>query len=79
MESISSVPTAEGLYVAEINFPNGMQTNYGKTLPITQQMLGSADIITDDLRLLERLFMPVKKMMRDQQRVYKFHLEDAKI
>lgn len=67
VESISGVPTAEGLYVAEINFPNGMQTNYNKLLPITQQMLGSADIITDDLRLLERLFMPVKKMIRNQQ------------
>jgi hypothetical protein len=44
-----------------------MQTNYNKILPITQQMLGSADIITDDLRLLERLFMPVRKMIRNQQ------------
>ncbi|OPZ27477.1 MAG: Hemolysin secretion protein D, chromosomal [Bacteroidetes bacterium ADurb.BinA174] len=67
VESISSVPTAEGLYVVGIDFPNGMQTNYNKILPITQQMLGSADIITDDLRLLERLFMPVKKMIRNQQ------------
>ena len=67
VESISSVPTAEGLYMAEINFPNGMQTNYNRILPITQQMLGSADIITNDLRLLERLFMPVKKMIRNQQ------------
>lgn len=67
VESISSVPTAEGLYVAEIIFPNGMQTNYNKILPITQQMLGSADIITDDLRLMERLFMPIKKMIRNQQ------------
>lgn len=67
VESISSVPTAEGLYVAEINFPNGMQTNYGKTLPITQQMLGSADIITDDLRLMERFFMPVKKILKNQE------------
>lgn len=67
VESISSVPTAEGFYVVEITFPNGMQTNYGKTLPITQQMLGSADIITEDLRLMERFFMPVKKLLKNQQ------------
>lgn len=67
VESISSVPTAEGFYVVEINFPNGMQTNYGKTLPITQQMQGSADIITEDLRLMERFFMPVKKLLKNQQ------------
>lgn len=67
VKSISSVPTAEGFYVIEIGFPKGMQTNYGKTLPITQQMLGSADIITDDLRLMERFFMPIKKLLKNQQ------------
>lgn len=48
---------AEGFYVVEIGFPNGMQTNYGKMLPLTQQMLGSADIITEDLRLMKRVFI----------------------
>ena len=67
VESISSIPTAEGFYVVEVGFPNGMRTNYGKTLPITQQMLGSADIITEDLRLMERFFMPVKKLLKNQQ------------
>lgn len=66
VESISSIPTAEGFYVVEIGFPNGMKTNYGKTLPITQQMQGSADIITDDLRLIERFFMPMKKLFKNQ-------------
>lgn len=67
VESISSVPTAEGFYVVEVDFPGGMETNYRKTLPITQQMLGSADIITDDLRLMERFFMPVKKVLKNQE------------
>ena len=67
VESISSVPTVEGFYVVEITFPDGMKTNYGKTLPITQQILGSGDIITDDLRLIERFFMPVKKLLKNQQ------------
>lgn len=67
VESISSIPTAEGFYVVEISFPKGMETNYGKTLPITQQMMGSADIITKDLRLGERLFMPLKRIIKNQQ------------
>jgi len=67
VESISSVPTAEGFYVVQINFPKGIVTNYGRTLPITQQMLGNADIITNDLRLMERLFMPIKKLLKNQQ------------
>lgn len=65
--SISSVPTDDGLYVVEIIFPKGMKTNYDRTLPITRQMQGVAEIITEDLRLIERFFMPVKKMIRNQQ------------
>jgi len=65
--SISSVPTDDGLYVVEIIFPKGMKTNYDKILPITRQMQGVAEIITEDLRLIERFFMPVKKMIRNQQ------------
>lgn len=68
VESISSVPTAEGFYVVEVIFPDGMGTHYGKTLPMTQQMLGTADIITEDLRLIERFFMPVKKFIKNQQK-----------
>ena len=41
-----------------------MRTNYEKVLPITQQMIGSADIITEDLRLLERFLMPLKKTFK---------------
>ena len=67
VESISSVPTADGVYVVEVSFPNGMQTNYEQTLPITQQVQGVADIITEDLRLMERFFMPVKKLLKNQQ------------
>lgn len=63
--SISSTPTAEGFYVVEVDFPEGAQTNYGRMLPISRQMQGTADIITQDLRLIERLLMPVKKMINN--------------
>lgn len=61
--SISSIPTQEGFYVVEVDFPNGMKTNYEKILPISRQMQGTADIITQDLRLIERVFMPMKKLV----------------
>lgn len=67
VNSISSIPTAEGFYVVEIEFPEGLQTNYGKILPITQQLSGSADIITENLRLIERFFMPIKKILKNQE------------
>ena len=64
--SISSVPTAEGFYVVEVDFLDGMKTNYDRTLPLSRQMMGTADIITEDLRLIERFLMPVKKLIKNQ-------------
>lgn len=66
VSSVSPVPTAEGMYVVEVFLPQGLHTNYGKTLPITRDMKGTADIITADLRLIERLFMPLRKIFQNQ-------------
>ncbi|MDR2036511.1 MAG: hypothetical protein LBQ60_01160 [Bacteroidales bacterium] len=63
---ISIVPSGDS-YIVEISFPDGLMTSYGKELPFTQEMQATAEIITDDLRQLERLFMPVKKIFSGQQ------------
>lgn len=65
--SISSVTTSEGFYVVDVDFPEGMRTNYGLILSISRQMEGVADIITADMRLSERFFMPVKRLLKNQQ------------
>jgi len=65
---ISLVPTVVGnstYYVVEIGLPEGLQTNYRQELPYLPNMLGIADIITDDLSLLERFVMPMKKIWKD--------------
>lgn len=62
VKSVSLVPVA-GNYVLEISLPNGLTTNYGKVLPFSQEMSGEAQIITEDLRLLERIFSPIKKLL----------------
>ena len=67
VKSVSPLPTAEGMYVVDIALPDGLTTNYGKTLPLTREMKGSAEIITDDLRLLERLIMPLRKIFMEQK------------
>lgn len=67
VKSVSPVPTAEGTYIVDIALPQGLKTNYGKELPITQEMKGSAEIVTEDLRLIERLIMPLKKIWEQQQ------------
>ena len=62
--SISLVPDKEN-YMVEISFPNGLTTNYGKTLPILQEMSATAEIVTDDLRLIERFIQPLRKVFKE--------------
>lgn len=60
---ISLIPTNENNYIVEVEFPDGLKTSYGKHLPISQQMSGSASIITEDTRLIEQLLQPIKKVL----------------
>lgn len=62
--SISAIPDAEG-YSAEIQFPQGMTSTYDKPFDLIQQMDGTADIVTRDLRLIERFIMPVRNLIRN--------------
>lgn len=64
--SISNTPTKDGFYIVDIRFPKGIVTNYDIILPMSQQMHGVADIITNDLTLLERIAMPMKNLLKDR-------------
>jgi HlyD family secretion protein len=64
IRNISLVPV-ESNYTLEITLPNGLMTTYRKELKFSQEMQATADIITDDMRLIERLFMPVKKIFAE--------------
>lgn len=52
---ISALPKEDKFSVV-LKLNNGLTTNYHKTLIFKPQMQGTAEIITEDLRLLERLF-----------------------
>lgn len=48
------------VYRVLIAFPNGMETNFGKTLDLDFESQGTAEIITKPKRLIERLFDNLK-------------------
>lgn len=48
--------TREGKYMVKLSLPQGLTTSYDKTLDFTQDMQGEVRIITEDLRLIERIF-----------------------
>ena len=69
VQHISLVPTQTGdavFYSVEIALPHGLTTTYKKELPYLPNMQGQADIVTEDLSLLERLVLPVKKILKNQ-------------
>ena len=61
VRSISLVPQ-DNRYAIEITLPAGLMTSYRKQLDFRQEMQGSAEIVTEDLRLLERIFYQVKAL-----------------
>lgn len=68
VDNISLVPTKEdnvSQYSLEIKFPNGLNSTYNKKIPFLSEMEGKADIVTDDLSLLERFFLPIKKIFKN--------------
>ncbi len=59
---ISSVPerTSNGLYyTVDVTLPRGLISTYHQTLPFVQDMDGTAEIITEDMRLIEQFIRPV--------------------
>ena len=42
-----------------------METSYNKSIFFKQEMIGSADIITEDLRLIERFFSQFKSVFNN--------------
>ena len=68
---LSSVPEepanaqSEPQYTAEIVFPEGLVTTYGKELRLIQKMDGTAEIITEDRRLIMRFIDPVMALFKN--------------
>jgi multidrug resistance efflux pump len=59
-----SLVATEGYYIVDIDLPQGLKTNYSRILPFTLQLQGEAEITTDDIRLLIRLFNPLRALFK---------------
>lgn len=59
-----SLVSANNFYSVEVDLPNGLVSNYKKKLEFNQGMQGMVEIITDDVRLLERILKPLKSILK---------------
>ncbi|MCF8359377.1 MAG: HlyD family secretion protein [Prolixibacteraceae bacterium] len=58
----------DNYYAIEIELPDSLVTNYGNTLEMQQELLGVAEIITNDRRLIERIVYPIKAIVEKNRR-----------
>ncbi len=65
VKSVSLVPE-DNYYMVEVEFPNGLVTNYDRSLQMQNQLAGEAEIITEDLRLVQRFFNPLKALWKER-------------
>lgn len=64
VEYFSEFPVRDSLFLAKVRFPDGLLTSYGHDIPPRNGMTGQAEIITQDMRLLERVYNNITKELR---------------
>jgi HlyD family secretion protein len=67
IKSKSMVPSGDA-YIIEIELPDGLTTLYGKKLEFTQNMSGTAEILTEDQRLLQKMINPLRYLISNNKR-----------
>lgn len=64
VKNIANAPDKDGNYYVNIILPNGLQTSFHKTLPFDKELKGNAEVVTQDLRLIERFFYQLRRLLR---------------
>ena len=60
--TIAEMPLRDSVFLAKVVLPTGLKTTYGRSLAYKTGMSASAEVITDDSRLLEKLFYQLRKV-----------------
>ncbi|MEG1665893.1 HlyD family secretion protein [Chryseobacterium sp.] len=63
VQNISLIPDDKGNYYVDVVLPKGLKTSYNKTLKFDKELRGNAEIVTQDLRLIERFFYQIRKLL----------------
>lgn len=62
--NISISPDKESNYFVYISLPNGTKTSYNRKLKFTQELIGNAEIVTEDLTVAQRLFYKFRDIFK---------------
>ncbi len=64
IKNISLTPDKDGNLLIDVILPKGLQTSYNKKIIFQQEMSGTAEIITEDLRLIERILYQFRDLFK---------------
>ncbi|ETN96137.1 HlyD family secretion protein [Zhouia amylolytica] len=67
VKNISVSPDENSNYIVFISLPNGVMTSYQKQIEFNQELIGNAEIITEDLSVAERIFFKLKDIFKYDQ------------
>lgn len=67
VQNISIAPDDKGNYYVDVLLPKGLKTSYNKDLTFDKELRGNAEIVTQDLRLIDRFFYQIRKLLGYQR------------
>lgn len=62
VSEISKIPSEQGYFV-KVRLEDGLETTYNKKIDYKPEMRGVAEVVTEDLRLIERIFNNFRKAL----------------
>lgn len=63
LDFVAAVPTDSG-FMARVSLPEGLRTDYKKQLQYREGLTAQAEVITEDLRLSDRLFHELRSLVK---------------
>lgn len=64
IKAISLIPDKDGNLLINVSLPKDLETSYKKKIVFQQEMQGTADIVTEDLRLIERILYQFRDLYK---------------
>lgn len=66
VKNISLSSDTDGNYYVEISLPNNLKTSHNQNIEFNKELRGTAEIVTENLRLIERFFYQFRKIFQYQ-------------
>ena len=63
VQNVALTPDKDGNYYVDVILSKGLKTSYNKNLPFNKELKGNAEIVTKDLRLIDRFFYQIRRLL----------------